>query len=88
MNQTIVSAIQNQTILTFTYHGEGRTVEPHCYGVDSDGDQSLRAFQVGKGWRLFHLADMGPLQTGGAFQGSRQGYKRNDKAMARIYAQL
>jgi hypothetical protein len=88
VNQTIVDAIQSQNTLAFTYHGESRTVEPHCYGMDSDGDASLRAFQIGKGWRMFHLADMGPIQTVGAFQGPRQGYKRNDKAMSRIYAQL
>lgn len=89
MNQTIISAIQNKQTLIFSYHGESRTVEPHCYGKDCDGDASLRAYQVGgKGWRLFHLDDMGPIQVGGAFQAARPGYKRNDKAMAQIYAQL
>jgi hypothetical protein len=88
VNRTIVDAIQNQNTLTFIYHNEARTVEAHCYGVDNDGDASLRAFQIGKGWRMFHLADMGPIQSGGPFQGARQGYRRNDTAMARIYAQL
>jgi predicted DNA-binding transcriptional regulator YafY len=88
MNQTIIDAIENQNTLIFNYHNEQRTVEPHCYGVDNDGDPSLRAFQIGKGWRMFHLADMGPIHIGDAFRGARPNYRRNDKAMAQIYAQL
>ena len=88
VNQTIIGAIQQRHTLSFRYHGEHRTVEPHCYGSDKDGDASLRAYQIGKGWRMFHLADMGPIQVGDQFQGPRQGYKRNDSAMAVIYAQL
>lgn len=93
----ITSAIENRNLLTFTYDGRPRTVEPHTYGVDSKGHMALRAFQVGGGsesgeyvgWKLFHVQEMHGLniqpQT---FSGARPGYKRGDKAFASIQAQL
>lgn len=41
MNQTIINAINNMEILSFTYKGKGnpRVVEPHAYGMGSDGDE-------------------------------------------------
>lgn len=88
MHQTIINAIQQQQTLSFRYHNEMRLVEPHCYGSDKDGDASLRAYQIGKGWRMFHLADIEAIQIGKSFAEPRPGYKRNDSAMAVIYAQL
>lgn len=90
MNRAIISAIQGQRTLTFNYHGERRTVEPHCYGLDTKGHEALRAFQRGsKGWRLFHVSEIaGLVDVGEGFDGPRPDYKRNDKGMSRIYAQL
>jgi len=47
MNQTIINAINNIEILSFIYKGKGnpRVVEPHAYGMGSDGDDLLRAYQ-------------------------------------------
>jgi predicted DNA-binding transcriptional regulator YafY len=85
----IVGAIENQTHLSFSYDGESRTVEPHCYGIDTKGHEALRAWQVNKGWRLFHVSEMGTLSdTGRAFTGARPGYNPNDKHMVRIIARL
>ena len=90
MNRAIISAIQNQRTLTFNYHGERRTVEPHCYGMDTKGHEALRAYQTGgKGWRLFHLSDVvGLVDVGESFDGPRPDYRRNDRGMSQIFAQL
>ena len=90
MNRAIISAIQNQRTLTVNYHGERRTVEPHCYGMDTKGHEALRAYQTGgKGWRLFHLSDVvGLVDVGESFDGPRPDYKRNDRVMSQIFAQL
>ena len=41
MNQTIINAINNMEILSFTYKGNPRIVEPHAYGMGSDGNDLL-----------------------------------------------
>jgi predicted DNA-binding transcriptional regulator YafY len=89
MHQILLDAIRDKCLVTFRYDGETRVVEPHCYGVDTKGHKALRAFQVGKGWRLFHVAEMGPMSmTGGRFERPRPEYNPNDKHMATIYARL
>ncbi len=42
MHQTILTAVKEQRTLTFTYHGERRHVEPHCYGRDKKGHDAVR----------------------------------------------
>ena len=43
---TISSAIHDRHLLSFTYDGFPRVVEPHCYGTDKKGHPALRAYQV------------------------------------------
>ena len=60
---TISSAIQDRHLLSFTYDGFPRVVEPHCCGTDKKGHPALRAYQVQGGsesgeyvgWKLFHF---------------------------------
>lgn len=94
---SIAAAIQARHLLTFTYDGYARTVEPHAYGIDRKGHRALRAYQVAGGsesgehigWKLFHADGMRGLavlpQT---FPGARPGYRRADQAFASIQAQL
>lgn len=93
----IPAAIQNKQLLSFTYDGYSRTVEPHTYGVDTKGHRALRAYQVGggsdsgefTGWKIFHVDEMRGLSTlPTQFPAPRRGYKRGDKAFATIHAQL
>lgn len=89
MNQTLITAIRDMQTVSFSYHGEIRTVEPHCYGLDTKGHDALRAYQINKGWRMFHFSDIVGLSLDGeAFQNTRQGYSRGDKGMDQIYAQI
>ena len=93
----LTAAISGRHVVSFTYDGFRRVVEPHCYGVDNKGHLALRAYQVGGGsesgeyvgWKLFHVHEMhGLTAQPQTFSGSRSGYKRGDKAFQSIRAQL
>jgi hypothetical protein len=93
----IPMAIQNRQLLSFTYDGFARVVEPHCYGIDGKGHPALRAYQVRGGsesgeyvgWKLFHVREMRNVtELNDRFAGPRPGYKRGDKAFNRIEAQF
>ena len=97
MNTLISQAIDGKRLLDFHYEGHHRIVEPHAYGVNDKGHHLLRCYQVGGSseshkspyWRLFLVGDMRGLQVlSQSFSAARSGYKRDDKAMIRIYAQL
>ncbi len=93
----ISQAIAGKQLITFSYDGYSRTVEPHTYGIDGKGHKALRAYQVGggsssgeyRGWKLFHVSEMRGLAVlPETFSSARQGYKRGDNAFSTIYAQL
>ena len=93
----ISRAIREKRLLTFSYDGYSRTVEPHTYGIDVKGHESVRAYQVGggsssgeyRGWKMFHVSEMSGLSvTSAHFASARLDYKPGDKAFSTIYAQL
>jgi hypothetical protein len=93
----IEKAIQDRHLLAFTYDGLARTVEPHTYGIDSNGHLALRAFQVGGvsksgeyvGWKMFHIDKIfGLSELPQSFDGSRPKFKRGDSAFRLITAEL
>jgi hypothetical protein len=97
MNGTIITAIKQQHILSLTYDGIPREVEPHAYGVSKKGNELLRCYQVSGGhksarpndWDLLSVSRIEALaNTGATFSGPRPDYKRGDKAMATIYQEL
>jgi hypothetical protein len=97
MNQTIRNAIHDRCVLSFTYDGCFRTVEPHAYGVTPAGHEVIRCYQTGgtshsgklPAWRLMKVAQMTFLVvTEQHFVGERPGYKRGDKHMSTIYCEL
>lgn len=97
MNNLLVNAIRNKEILELRYHGYSRIVEPHAYGVDKHGNEKLRCYQIAGGsvsndpvdWKILKVAEIHSIHTTGRqFSSARPDYKRNDKAMQRIYAQL
>ncbi|MBR0565104.1 hypothetical protein J5J83_03105 [Azoarcus sp. L1K30] len=96
MRQAIVSAIQNKQVLAFSYNGIARVVEPHAVGVSTAGNDVLRCFQVqgahikpGHDWDLCDLSKIVGLKpTGAMFVAARPGYRRGDKGMVHIYAEL
>ncbi|NQZ19417.1 MAG: hypothetical protein HRT44_09205 [Bdellovibrionales bacterium] len=97
MNFIITHAIEHCELLSFTYNGITRIVEPHAYGVTKAGNEILRAYQVKGGhvsvhnqpWHLFSLSKINGLSsTGDHFLCPRFDYRRNDSAMISIYVQL
>lgn len=84
-------------LLSFTYDGHRRLVEPHTYGMDNKGHRSLRAYQISGGsesgeyvgWKLFHTDEIRALAIEAQkFVGPRPKYKRGDTAFSTIYCQL
>lgn len=97
MNNIIVTAIEQTNVLSLTYDGIPREVEPHAYGVSKGGNELLRCYQISgrhnsekpHDWELFSVSQiMSLVNTGATFAGPRPDYKRGDKAMAVIYREL
>lgn len=92
MDATICKAINDRTLLGFTYKGTQRWVEPHTYGLQHNGNEALCASQVaggsGEGFRLFVTAEITGITVGEAFTGPRDGYQTGDRRFQVIYAEL
>ncbi|GHT34541.1 hypothetical protein AGMMS49574_22170 [Bacteroidia bacterium] len=95
MNAEIINAIKNQNVITFDYEGESRTVEPHCHGVTTKGNEVIRAYQIdgysssGKmGWKLYDLSKADDIEVLDETFEVRDDYKRGDKDMAKIFAEI
>jgi hypothetical protein len=93
----IASAIRNRLLIRFSYDGYLRTVEPHAYGIDGKNSYLLRGYQVAGGsesgefvgWKLFREDSMVALRVSNdSFAGPRPDYKRGDKAIRSIIAEL
>ena len=97
MNQVICQAISEKRILTFTYDGYPRVVEPHAHGMTSKGNEALRCYQTeggsksGKvpGWHLMIVNKMEGLTIQDKmFNAPRDGYVRGDKHLPGLHCQL
>lgn len=96
MNQLIVSAIEGKYLLQFSYEGKARVVEPHCYGVNTKGNVTMRAFQVdgysssgAMGWKMYDVNKIGSLEIlESKFENPRDGYVKGDSHMSVIYVEL
>lgn len=93
MDQRIVDAIRDRLCLKLRYYGKYRVVEPHAYGLDRMGDELLLCYEPrdggGGSWerlRLFEALSVAVLPT--VFSGPRPGYRQDDAAFDRLYAQL
>lgn len=93
MNQMIINAIEDRLLLTFNYKGKTRVVEPHTYGVQQNGNESLSAWQLsggsGEDFRLFMLDEMAAIEVQSkSFECERPTYQRGDQRYSRIFAEL
>ena len=93
----IAEAIRNRLVLTFSYHGHHRVVQPHTYGIDGKGHMALRAYQIGgtsdsgriPAWRIFHEEYILSLSTTGAkFASAAPDHVADDSFFATIHAQI
>jgi hypothetical protein len=96
-DRTIISAIKNKEVLSFSYNGVERIVEPQTYGISIAGHEVLRARQVGGGSRsgqsriakLFDLEKISGLEkTGEQFSEALSEHNPNDSAMVEVFASL
>lgn len=96
MKTILINAIQDRECLSFHYSGLQRVVQPAAVGISHAGNEVLRCYQIAGGhvtsghdWDLFDLSKISSLTTVGEhFQGNPPGYRRGDKGMTTIYAQL
>ena len=79
MENIIIAAIREKKVLSFTYSGHPRIVEPHVYGIN-EGTRQLLGYQIRGGsssgalpeWRRFKISAMQNLQImNELFQGRR-----------------
>lgn len=95
MQREICSAIKNHRLLSFSYDGGARVVEPYVYGA-CETHELLRAYQVSGfslsrqcGWKLFRveeIADVTLLDE--TFAAPHEGYMRNDPCMEIVYCEV
>ena len=93
----IASAIRDRQLISFTYGGFQRTVEPHTLGIDSKGHEALCGYQVSGGsksgdavgWKTFRVNEMRDMTvlTSRHFR-ARPDYVQGDAAFRVIHAEL
>lgn len=92
VHRTLVSAIRSRKRLRFAYNGRERLVEPQCYGLGTRNTRLLRAHQLVGGAQREPLFDVTKIEhlvmLGETFALPGPNYKRDDSAMATIFAQL
>ncbi len=97
MNALICDAIAKRAIIQFDYDGGMRTVEPHCHGISTAGNEVLRGYQTGGysesgrpvEWKLFDVSKISSLSiTEKIFAQDRPFYNPNDKAMKIIHCHV
>lgn len=91
----MIEAIKNRNLIEFDYEGGVRTVEPHCYGLTTKGNEAIRAYQVdgysssgSMGWKLYDLSKAESIEILDETFYVRDGYKKGDKGMSRIFREI
>jgi hypothetical protein len=98
MRELLEAAINGRRLVNIWYEPGTRSIECHALGYSSEGHILLRAFQIDGAsssnehvnWKLFRLDRMRDVELSNiGFDGPRDGYKLNDRAMTRgIICQL
>lgn len=93
---TPCEALRSGRCLLIRYDGYTRLVEVHAVGYSDENNALMRVWQVNggsktntTGWKLLRLDETIALElTNEKSYAPRNGYKRNDEAMARIACQI
>lgn len=97
MNNVIFNAIKNRNRLKIFYDGGERIIEPYCYGINTAGNESVRAYQIKghsnsasqKNFKLFNCKKIQKLMIlDEYFIPNHPDYRENDKGMKEIYIQI
>lgn len=95
--ETAAEALRRGRVLELRYDGYARSLEVHACGWTNEGHPVMRAWQVAggsksgerQGWKLMRLDEaLGAIITDTASGAPRPGFKRGDKAMARIVCEV
>jgi hypothetical protein len=90
---TIYAAIDGRRMLSFTYKGQVRTVEPYIVGYTDKNKLILSAVQraggSGDGFRSFVVDELSEVtKTDRRFSGTRLDYNPRDPLFARVLRQV
>lgn len=96
MIDTLISAIEQRKEVQFTYSGLPRVAQPAAIGESATGNFVLRCYQVqgghitpGHEWDLCYVNQIRDLVvTAKKFENDPPLYRRGDRQMRRIFAQL
>lgn len=96
MKETLVKAIQQRSYISFTYSGLQREAQPAAVGISRAGNPVLRCYQTAGGhitpgheWDLCELSKIQNLQVlEKVFPADPPGYRKSDRHMVQIYAEL
>jgi len=86
-------ALRTRSVVTFTYKGQARTVEPHALGKASDDKPALLAWQTSggsnteppPGWRVFIVAEIeGLAVTTEKFEKPRADYSAKGRGLKSV----
>lgn len=99
LHALLLQAITERRVVVFNYDGRRRVVEPHAYGDSRRGRGLLRGYETDAsetdpatrppGWALFSVSKMGDVELSDrTFAEPRAGYRRGDRKMLRIHAEL
>ena len=93
MNTVLEEAIRLRRVVTFTYDGYRRAVEPFLLGTTLAGNPALRGYQIAggstsgnvPGWHVFLLCKISEIAMSPfGFSGVRDGYNPADTGMRTI----
>ena len=96
-NKAICKAIGRKAVIQFEYHGTIRIIEPQSHGINSAGNEVIRAVQTsprnqsGKPieGRFFDVSKMSGLkETGERFTNPGPHYNPDDKGMIYVHCHL
>jgi hypothetical protein len=95
VNDLVREAIHKKRLLKLSLRGHKLLVEPHAYGLSSQGKPSLLCYRVSddiatsEGWKVLSLTEIHSVEiTLSSFSSPRPGYRRNDTTIAAVFAQL
>jgi len=96
--QQAIDAMQSGVVLRLTYSGgHTRDVEVHAVGVSQAGHEVVRCWRLrgrggadeAPGWTIARLDEPRMVtRTGERSQAPRPGYKRGDRTLRRVIAQI
>ena len=95
--QVACDAIQKGKVLRLNYDGFSRGLEVHAVGYTKDDVAIMRVWQISggsasnerTGWKLMHIDEARSAEISESDSAApRTGYKRGDKAISRIVAEL